>query len=90
MVIAMQHQDTPFPVRVVLAANMRRLRAEQGLSQEALADLVPLHRTYIGAIERAERNPPLESVARIARALGVHITVLLTGPSTEQGDEHGA
>lgn len=76
----MQHQDTPLTARATLAANIKRLRHEQGISQEALADLAHLHRTYIGSIEREERNLSLDNVERIARALGVHIAVLLTEP----------
>lgn len=78
MVDAMQHDDAQLNSRRVLARNMRRLRGERGVSQEALADLARLHRTYIGSIEREERNLSLDNVERIAKALGVHITVLLT------------
>ena len=49
------------------------LRHEKGISQEALADLAGLHRTYVGGIERGERNPSLINIGRIAEALGVPI-----------------
>lgn len=78
MLNIMQHDDAQLNSRRVLAHNMRRLRGERGISQEALADLARLHRTYIGSIEREERNLSLDNVERIAKALGVHITVLLT------------
>jgi transcriptional regulator with XRE-family HTH domain len=58
-------------LRKVFAANVRRLRKDAGLSQEAFADLCGLHRTYIGSIERAERNVSIDNVARIAAALSV-------------------
>jgi len=52
-----------------LAANMKRLRKERGLSQEALADAAGLDRTYISGIERIVRNPTITVVERIASAL---------------------
>lgn len=56
---------------------VRGLREDRGLSQEVLADLADLHRTYIGGIEHGERNVSLINIARIARALGVGADVLL-------------
>jgi transcriptional regulator with XRE-family HTH domain len=55
------------------ARNVRTLRLEKGWSQEELARRTDLHRTYIGAIERHERNVSLVNVERIAKALGVKI-----------------
>ena len=63
-----------------LARNLRRLRLASGLSQEALADRCGLHRTYIGAVERAERNVTLETLERIAAALDVDPLRLLQEP----------
>lgn len=51
--------------------NVRRVRKERDLSQEALADEVGLAVTYVGQIERGTRNPTLEIVERLARALKV-------------------
>lgn len=59
------------PIRIALANNLRRLRAERALSQEALADIAGLHRTFVGSVERAERNISIDNVARLARALAV-------------------
>lgn len=59
------------------AKNVHALRIKAGLSQEDLAELVKLHRTYIGSIERAERNVGLRNVEKLARALKVHPRVLL-------------
>ena len=63
----------------VFADNIKRLRQEQGLSQEALADKAGLHRTYIGAVERGERNITLLNANRIAEALGVKLSECLKG-----------
>ncbi len=49
--------------------NLRHYRQERGLSQEAFADLVGVHRTYMGGLERGERNLTLKSVERIAAAI---------------------
>jgi transcriptional regulator with XRE-family HTH domain len=57
---------------------MRALRLGLGLSQEKLAEMTDLHRTYIGSIERAERNVSLDNVETIAAALGVDIVDLLS------------
>jgi len=51
--------------------NVRRRRKELGLTQEALADAVKLAPTYVGQIERGQRNPTLEVVERFARVLKV-------------------
>jgi transcriptional regulator with XRE-family HTH domain len=59
------------------ALSVRARRKEAGLSQEALADACGLHRTYIGSIERAERNVSLDNIERIASALGAEAWELL-------------
>lgn len=61
-----------------VARHMRALRADQGISQEALAAKVELHRTYIGSIERSERNASIDNIERIAQALGVDVCDLLS------------
>jgi transcriptional regulator with XRE-family HTH domain len=57
--------------------NLRRYRQERGLSQEAFADLVGVHRTYMGGLERGERNLTLQSLERIAAVLEVKPLELL-------------
>lgn len=65
------------PARQVFAANMHRLRKAAGLSQEALADLCGLHRTYIGSVERSERNISIDNMEAIAVALQCSLCDLL-------------
>ncbi len=65
------------PLRDILARNMRQLRAERGLSQEALAHAAGLNRTYLSAVERAERNVSVDNIGRIAKGLKVEAWTLL-------------
>ncbi|MGC3982059.1 MAG: helix-turn-helix transcriptional regulator [Steroidobacteraceae bacterium] len=60
------------------AENIRRLRYDRNFSQEELADICGLHRTYVGSIERGERNVTLSSLELFADALGVSVIQLLT------------
>jgi len=62
---------------------VRELRLSKGLSQEELAFRVNIHRTYIGGIERGERNPSLKNIAAIANALGVTLSELFSFRSRE-------
>jgi len=57
-------------------ARVRELRRANNISQEKLAELASLHRTYIGAIERGERNLSLYNIVKIARALGISVMEL--------------
>ena len=59
--------------------NVATRRRELGLSQEGLAERAGLHRTYVGSVERGERNPALKSIVKIALALGVDPGDLLKG-----------
>lgn len=62
--------------RRLLGARVRELRKARSLTQEVLADQVDLHVTYVGGIERGERNPSLVNIARIASALNVSLAEL--------------
>lgn len=61
----------------VVGQNLRAYRQERGLSQEAFAEVVGVHRTYMGGLERGERNLTLRSVERLAERLGVGVAELL-------------
>ena len=63
--------------RQIFSINLRRERLKKNLSQEALADLARLHRTYVGAIERGERNVSIDNMERLANALGCNLADLL-------------
>ena len=67
--------------RQVFADNVRRIRRANGLSQEKLADLTGLHRTYVGSVERGERNISIDNMERFAAALGVGIAELVSRAS---------
>ncbi len=60
-------------------ARIRELRKDAGLSQEKLAELAELHRTYISGVERGERNASLTSIVRIANALDISLSELFEG-----------
>ena len=60
-----------------VAKNIKKYRSVKKLTQEQLAELSGLHRTYIGSVERAERNLSLENLERIAKALKVSSKDLL-------------
>jgi transcriptional regulator with XRE-family HTH domain len=64
--------------RARLAKRLRAERATRGLSQEQLADLAGLHRTYVGSVERAERNVSIDNIEQLAAALGLDIAALLS------------
>ncbi len=61
----------------VIAANVRKRRLHMGLSQEDFADLCGYHRTYIGSIERSERNITVSTLEALAAALQTEPTELL-------------
>ena len=63
--------------RKILSDNMKRLRNENTLTQEDLADRTGLHRTYISDVERCERNISIDCIDKIAEAFGITASELL-------------
>jgi transcriptional regulator with XRE-family HTH domain len=68
------------PLVEIFALNIRRLRIDLGISQEELAERAGVHRTYIGMLERVEKNVTIYNIERIAEALEVDPSVLLVPP----------
>jgi transcriptional regulator with XRE-family HTH domain len=67
----------PSRLRQILAKNVRIVRHKLGITQEELADRAKLHRTYVGMIERSERNLSVDNIEKLARALDVEPHQLL-------------
>ena len=63
-------------IKKKFGGNLRRLRKERGLSQEGLALLADLDRTYISGVERGERNISLINITKIAEALHIPVKKL--------------
>jgi transcriptional regulator with XRE-family HTH domain len=63
--------NTHSPECVRFGSHIRELRSQKGFSQESFADQCGIHRTYIGGLERGERNPTLVTILRISSALGI-------------------
>jgi transcriptional regulator with XRE-family HTH domain len=61
------------------AANVRKLRAKKSLSQKVLADKIGISVSYVSMLERGQRSPPLETIEKMAKALGVTPAALLGG-----------
>ena len=65
-------------LRSTFAANLRKVRFKRNLSQEKLAELTGLHRTYVGSVERGERNISIDNMERFSLALDIPLADLLT------------
>jgi transcriptional regulator with XRE-family HTH domain len=66
-------------LQIVLGHRIRESRLKKGFSQESFADHCGLHRTYMGGIERGERNVTIQTVLIIAKGLGITMSELLSG-----------
>ena len=61
---------------VKFGRRIQELRKQKGLTQEDLADLINVDRSYMGFVERGERNPTLSKIVKIARSLGITLSEL--------------
>jgi transcriptional regulator with XRE-family HTH domain len=66
-------------VQVRFGERLRHLREKAGISQEKLAELAGLHRTYVSSVERGKRNISLVNIERLAEALDVPLRALMPG-----------
>lgn len=71
-----------------IGKNLRNFRKRLGVSQEQLAELAELHRTYIGAVERGEKNISAKNIEKIANVLGVEPFLLLKEPTQSSTHEN--
>lgn len=74
-------RKTKKSARLVFAENLRLARKAIGLSQEELADIVGLHRTYVGSVERGERNVSIDNMEALSQGVSVELTELLIDQS---------
>jgi transcriptional regulator with XRE-family HTH domain len=70
-----------------LGARIRQLRALSHLSQEALADRASIHRTYLSALERGEQSPTVTVLVRLAAALEVQPSALISVLDSAAGED---
>lgn len=74
----------------IIGQRIRNYRTQKGLSQEKLAELAGCHPTYIGQLERGEKNATLESVAKIASAMDISLSELFDKLGKSGGDNIAA
>ena len=84
----MSPEKIPTRTRLALAQKLRFLRFTRGWSQEVLAELAGLHRTYISQIERGQVNVSVDNLEKLADAFELPVPELLTPPSPTDLAEH--
>ncbi len=84
----MSPENIPTRIRTTLAQKLRFLRFTRGWSQEVLAELAGLHRTYISQIERGQVNVSIDNLEKLADAFELPVPELLTPPSPADLAEH--
>lgn len=72
------------PITKILAANIRAFREAKALSQEDFADLCGIHRTYVGSVERGERNVTLSTLEVFASVMGLSVPELLSAKPSKR------
>ncbi|SMF41146.1 helix-turn-helix domain-containing protein [Desulfovibrio gilichinskyi] len=77
-----QYSETERKIMTDFGNRVRRIRIEKGLSQEKLAELTDVHRTYISGIERGRQNISLLTMNNLAQALSTSIASLITDART--------
>lgn len=82
----MDSDDLRLERRRGFGLRVRRLREVQALSQEVLAERAQLHRTYVGSVERGERNPSLDSIYALADGLSLHVSQLFEDKADRAGE----
>ncbi len=82
MSIARKSTET---ARMRFARLLKAERLARGISQEALAELAGLHRTYVGSVERGERNIAVDNMEALANAMGLDVSELLRTPERQIG-----
>ena len=73
----MEKNAEKLSARLIFAKNIRLARLELGMSQEDMAEACGLHRTYVGSVERGERNISIDNMEAMANAVNKHISNLL-------------
>lgn len=73
----MTRHGSRLSARLRFARGLRAARVERGISQELLADLAGLHRTYVGSVERGERNVSIDNMERLAAAMSLDVSELI-------------
>ena len=76
--MAVKASDEEQVQRTELGSRIRRLRESRNLGQEAFADIAGIHRNHVGLLERGKIDPRLSTLSRVADALGVTISFLLS------------
>lgn len=74
----MKHSPKAPSARQIFASNLRRMRLLRGISQEQLAEMSDVHRTYVGSVERGERNVSIDNMERFAIALDVSLSEMVS------------